>query len=157
MTKKQKQFLNQFFSLIDEKQKEKIKSITVEHFCNNPKDAEALARLVVSGKKTATCSLKYWYDNYSDITVPNIGNIMLVTDFNGNPICITQTTSVEVKRFCEVDEAFALLEGEGDGTLKFWRKTHWQFFSEECLQEGIKPSEDMLLYLEQFKVVYKID
>ncbi|HAS8380469.1 TPA: RNA-binding protein, partial [Vibrio vulnificus] len=28
------------------------------------------------------------------------------------------------------------------------------FFSRECVELGISPSEDMLLVLEQFKVVY---
>ncbi|HAS8183051.1 ASCH domain-containing protein, partial [Vibrio vulnificus] len=50
---------------------------------------------------------------------------------------------------------FAALEGEGDKTLAWWREAHWNFFSRECVELGISPSEDMLLVLEQFKVVYK--
>ncbi|HAS6121827.1 TPA: RNA-binding protein, partial [Vibrio vulnificus] len=37
----------------------------------------------------------------------------------------------------------------------WWREAHWNFFSKECVVLGISPSEDMLLVLEQFKVVCK--
>ncbi|HAS6172704.1 TPA: ASCH domain-containing protein, partial [Vibrio vulnificus] len=55
----------------------------------------------------------------------------------------------------EVTPEFAALEGEGDKTLAWWREAHWNFFSKECVELEISPSEDMLLVLEQFKVVYK--
>ncbi|EGQ7835515.1 ASCH domain-containing protein [Vibrio vulnificus] len=57
--------------------------------------------------------------------------------------------------YSEVTPEFAALEGEGDKTLAWWREAHWNFFSRECVELGISQSEDMLLVLEQFKVVYK--
>ncbi|MFA0678261.1 ASCH domain-containing protein, partial [Vibrio sp. 10N.222.51.A6] len=40
-------------------------------------------------------------------------------------------------------------------TLEWWREAHWNFFSRECEELKISPSEDMLLMLERFKVVYQ--
>ncbi len=156
MNKTQQQYMNKYLDSLSSVEHERIKVITVEYFCNSKKEADELAQLVLDGKKTATCSMKYWYDNCDEIK-PQVGNIMVITDFEGIPICITQTTSVEIKRYCDVDEDFAYHEGEGDRTLSYWQKAHWQFFSEECQQQGIKPSKEMLLYLERFKVVYPSD
>ena len=55
----------------------------------------------------------------------------------------------------EVTEEFAFAEGEGDRTLNWWRKAHWQFFTEECQAIGIEPQDNMMLILERFKVVYR--
>ena len=50
---------------------------------------------------------------------------------------------------------FAAAEGEGDKTLEWWREAHWNFFSRECEELKITPSEDMMLVLERFKVVHQ--
>ncbi len=79
----------------------------------------------------------------------------MVTNWDGEPICIIEITSVSSCRFNEVTEEFAASEGEGDKSLEWWRKAHWTFFSRECETLGIEPSKDMLLVLEHFKVVYQ--
>ncbi|MGO2513920.1 ASCH domain-containing protein [Marinomonas polaris] len=55
----------------------------------------------------------------------------------------------------EISAEFAAAEGEGDKTLAWWREAHWAFFSTECEELDIEPTEDMLLVLERFKVVYQ--
>jgi uncharacterized protein YhfF len=70
-------------------------------------------------------------------------------------IGIIETMSVYESRFCDVDEAFAVAEGDGDKSLAWWREAHWRFFSDECRELDIKPAETMLLLLERFKVVYR--
>jgi len=57
-------------------------------------------------------------------------------------------------RFSEVTPEFAAAEGEGDKSLEWWRKAHWDFFSIECEEQGVSASESMVLVLEKFKVVY---
>ena len=51
-------------------------------------------------------------------------------------------------RFCDVTEAFARKEGEGDLSLEYWKKEHQRFFSSEG-----HFSEDMELIAEEFEVV----
>ena len=81
-------------------------------FANNPESAKKLAELVLSGKKQATASLM---ENESDDGDGGIvGGYSVVTDFDGHPQCVIQTTEVRHLKFTEVDAKFAFDEGEGD-------------------------------------------
>lgn len=51
-------------------------------------------------------------------------------------------------RFCDVTEAFARKEGEGDLGLEYWQKEHQRFF----IREGYF-SENMELIAEEFEVI----
>jgi uncharacterized protein YhfF len=75
-------------------------------------------------------------------------------DGRGQPICIIQTTELEVKAFNEVGEEHAYLEGEGDRSLKSWREVHWKFFSEECSNIGRVPDLKMPVFCERFSLVF---
>lgn len=79
----------------------------------------------------------------------------MVLDWSGKPVCIIEIESVEECKYSNVSEDFAYLEGEGDRSLKWWKKSHWNFFTQECKEVNIEPSEDMILILEKFKVIYK--
>lgn len=63
-------------------------------------------------------------------------------------VCVIRLISMQLVRFCDVTEAFARKEGEGDLSLEYWKKEHQRFFS--C--EG-HFSEDMELIAEEFEVV----
>ena len=97
--------------------------------------------------------MKYWYEQGGE-PMPEAGRLEVITDWNGNPTCIIEVTKVFECRFSEVDNDFAYAEGEGDRTLEWWRKAHWNYFSKECREAGIPMSEDVMLVLERFKTVY---
>ena len=75
-------------------------------------------------------------------------------DGRGVPLCIIETTEVEVRSFAKVDPQFAWDESEDDRTLDSWRREHWKFFSRLLSQIGREPSEDMPLVCERFRVVF---
>lgn len=54
-------------------------------------------------------------------------------------------------RFCE---EFAIAEGEGDRTYRYWWEEHEKFFRKELNTIGREFSEDMLLVCERFKVIH---
>lgn len=87
--------------------------------------------------------------------MPVAGHLQVVTDWDGKPTCIVEITSVSSCPYNEVTAEFAAAEGEGDKTLGWWREAHWNFFSRECEELNINPSEDMMLVLERFKVVHQ--
>jgi uncharacterized protein YhfF len=108
----------------------------------------------VSGSlSTATCSA-LWELEAEGEPVPRPGEVSIVLDGTGEPLCIIETTEVEVRRFDEVDEAFARDEGEGDRSLAYWREAHRGFFSRTLPGIGRRFSEDMPLVCERFRVIY---
>jgi len=53
-----------------------------------------------------------------------------------------------------VTEEFAATEGEGDGSLAFWRAAHWAAFSRELEGSERSPQPDMPVVCERFEVAY---
>jgi len=122
-------------------------------------DSEALANelagLVLAGKKRATAG-SVWSAEAEGKRLPQPGDLSIVTNWYGQPLCVIETESVIVVPFNEVQEDFAAAEGEGDGSLAFWREEHRRYFSCECMAAGREFSESMLVACERFKVLYSV-
>jgi uncharacterized protein YhfF len=120
-------------------------------------DSEALARdladLVLRGPKRATAGL-LWDAELDPTMMPVQGGYNLVTDHAGAPLLIIRTMRVEIRPYGEVDPDFAAAEGEGDGSLAYWRAAHWAYFSRRCEALGRMPSDDMPVILERFALIY---
>ena len=122
-------------------------------FGDGPEMADRLGMLVVAGRKTATCSA-LWELEAEGEPLSRPGERSIVLDGRGEPLCIIEVTEVTVRRFDEVDEAFARDEGEGDLSLAYWREAHRGFFARTLPGIGRRFSEDMPLVCERFRVVY---
>jgi len=133
-----------------------LRSVNVDsyYFCSDEESANNLAALVVQGVKQATASLLWSYEADNE-PLPEVGQLSVITNWAGEPQCIVKVIDVEIKPYIEVPAEFAFIEGEGDKSLEYWRKVHWEFFSLECEEIDKEPTEDMLLILEQFKVIWK--
>lgn len=123
------------------------------YFCDNASDAAELGDLVRRGIKTATASLGWVYEA-QDEALPQVGELNIITNWEGDPLCIIETTGIAVRPFNEVEAAFAYDEGEGDRSLAYWREVHWRFFSRECAQIGRTPDLTMPVVCERFRLVY---
>lgn len=116
-------------------------------------DAEELANLVLAGKKRATASLVWEYeDKPEDAPIP--GGYSVVTDYAGKPKCVLRTVELRVVPFSEVDAQFAFDEGEGDRSLDYWREVHWDYFSKRCAEIGKSPNLEMPVNCEGFELLY---
>lgn len=122
-------------------------------FGDGPEMADELGGLVVAGQKTATCSA-LWELEVEGEPVARPGERSVILDGNDEPLCVIETTEVEVRRFDEVDGRFAREEGEGDGSLEYWREAHRRFFSRTLPEIGRRFSEDIPLVCERFRVIY---
>lgn len=125
-----------------------------DYFCANKKDADECAELVVNDIKRATCAAKSSYDYYDNGVLPKVGLLSIITNWEGEAQCIIKTSSVLVKPYNEVDATFALREGEGDKSLEYWKRVHWEFFTHDLAAYGQKPSEDMLVVCEEFERIF---
>lgn len=130
------------------------KSYDTWHFGDTEKLANELAELVKTGEKTAT-SVLVWQFEDNGWKFPTIGDIVIVTDWNGNPSCIIEITEVEVRAFDEIDERFVFDYGEGDKSLAWWRRGMWGYYSKLCRKIGREPTGDMPLSCQRFRLVFK--
>lgn len=122
-------------------------------FGDGSRMADELGSLVVVGTKTATCSLLWEYQAEGQ-SLPQVGELSIILDGADRPLCIIETTEVQIKAYNEVDAQFAFDEGEGDRSLAFWRDAHWRYFSRVCQAIGRTASENMPLVCERFRVIY---
>lgn len=132
----------------------KGKSYTSWPFGGDADTANELAELVKSGNKTATCSLHMWYETEEE-ALPFIGELNIITDWEGEAEVVTETIDVKVLPFNEVSAGFAEKEGEGDKTYDYWRRVHVDFFSNELNEIDKQFDEAMLVVCEEFIVVCK--
>lgn len=113
---------------------------------DSPALANQLAALVVAGKKTATCGSLSAFCQDDD--APKPGSYHILLDGQGEPVCVIRIMALRVVRFCDVTEALARQEGEGDLSLDYWRTAHLAFFT-----RAGSFSEEMELVVEEFTVV----
>ena len=84
-------------------------------------NANQLVELVLEGKKTATTYL------YEDDEKYKENDISILTDINGNDVCLIQTKKIIITTFKNITWDLAVLEGENN-SLDDWRKEHYNFF-----------------------------
>lgn len=107
--------------------------------------AEILA-LVRAGQKTATCEAARAYSEGGDAW-PEVGRRDIALEWDGTPAVMTETVSVETRRWSEMDEAFVKAQGE------FRDLAHWQDGYRAYFERTGGWSEDMKIMCETFKVV----
>lgn len=123
-------------------------------FGDGPEMADELGGLVLAGRKTATCSA-LWELEAEGEPAARPGEKTVILDGDDEPLCVIETTEVEIRRFDEVDKRFARDEGEGDRSLAYWREAHRRFFAGTLPEIGRRFSEEMPLVCERFRVIYK--
>ena len=147
-------YWQKFVSILPPDSPYRTKSYIAESWGDSPEMANELGDLIYRDIKTATCSA-LWEWEAEGKPIPQKGQITIVLNGNGEPLCIVETTNVAVRNYNEVDSNFAQAEGEGDFSLQYWRQAHRNFFSRTLPKIGKEFSEDMPLVCERFKVIYK--
>lgn len=124
------------------------------YFCDNEKDANECADLVVQNIKRATASSLWWYELNNE-ALPKPGDQTIVTNWDGIALCVIEVEKVEITPFNQITPEFAETEGEGDKSLAYWKKVHWDYYHRELADSKYSPTQDMQIVCEYFKVVYK--
>lgn len=105
-----------------------------------------LLELVRSGTKTATCGGLAEYGAGGE-KMPAVGRRDIALHWDGTPALVIETVEVTLRRFCDVDAAFALAEGEND-SLEGWRRDHRAYFERNG---GF--DETMTVVCERFRLI----
>ncbi|GAA0123931.1 MAG: ASCH domain-containing protein [Clostridium argentinense] len=143
-----------YLKTIGENEETTKRNYTVWHFCNDEESANNLAELVLQGIKRGTASLHYWYKEEGE-KMPKVDDYSIIINWQGIAKCIIKTTKIEIIPFKDVTERFALIEGEGDKSLNYWRNVHQIYFENELKEIGKEFNEDMEIVFEEFELVYK--
>lgn len=124
-------------------------------FGKGSQQADDLARLTLTGIKTATASAYELYQLENEpIPVAKQGYDVLLNGA-GEPVAIICTTNVEVRKYADVDERHAYAEGEGDRSLAYWRQVHESFFRAEFAEAGeLLDLTRLHVVLEELTVIY---
>lgn len=111
------------------------------------------AALIKQGVKTTTSSLLWTYEAARS-PLPAVGSLSIVIDGRDEPVCVVETTAVDIQAFAAIDATFAHAYGEWDRTLDTWRAHCWEFNAPRCRALGKEPTPEMPLVCERFAVVY---
>ena len=130
------------------------KYLDVFHFELTEKWANELLRLVLIGQKKATASSLWGYEIEGE-RAPEVGDLSIVTDWDGVPRCVIETIMVTLIPFLDITYDVCKREGEDD-TLESWRVGHIHFFMEEGNELGYEFRDDMPVFFEDFEVVYQV-
>ena len=152
MSEKIETYWQQYLDTLPES--ERHITYTAEGWGDSPQMATELGTLIAQGIKTATCSALWEWEADGE-AIPDPGTITIVLDGEDNPLCIVETTEVIVQPYDKVDAQFAYDEGEGDRSLEYWRRVHWNFFTRSLATIGKEPAMDMPLVCERFRVIYR--
>lgn len=129
-------------------------AIPADVWGDTPELIDELAALILAGTKTASCGA-VWELEAEGSAAPVPGTLTIVVDGGGTPLCIVETVDLTFRRFSEIDPEFAAAEGEGDRTLASWREGHESFFSRVLPAIGRTFSDDMPLFCERFRVIFR--
>ena len=146
-------FWRMYLSSFPEGQEPPSRSYEPWIFGDNQELADKLADLVCRGIKTATSSLLWEYETKRE-ELPQVGQLAVVTDWDGEPRCVIEITEVEVRPFNGVDEQFVIDYGEGDRSLTWWHSAMWEYYTVECQRLGREPSRDMPLVCLRFRLLF---
>ncbi len=117
--------------------------------------ANRLLAYVRMGQKTGTSSALELYE--AGEKFPEPGDLSIITHGCGLPGCIIRTEEVITRKFKDVTEDMARLEGEGDLSLKYWREAHEHFFRLEYKESEKEFTEEIPEIYEKFKVIFDED
>jgi uncharacterized protein YhfF len=126
---------------------------TAWHFCADQRNADELGALTLAGVKRGTASSILAYEKEGQ-ALPEIDDLSVITDWAGRALCLIKTTRLERKLFGEVGSEFAAREGEGDGSLEYWREGHRRYFGAEHAELGLPFDESIPVLCEEFEVVW---
>jgi len=116
----------------------------------NPGESRAnLVKLVLDGNKRATAGTLQWDYQAEGEPIETVGERLAVVDNDNEHIATIEVTRVEIARFADVPDEFALAEAEGDLNGDDFRASHYSLWS----NLGLEIVDDTLIVLVYFDLV----
>jgi uncharacterized protein YhfF len=120
---------------------------------------DKLVAAVLRGEKTATASLRLEYEPEGQYELPVPGSRSVVVDSDERPVALVETSEVRVVRSGDVDEQFAIDEGEGFESVADWRAAHERFWGSDDYLRAVglvDIDDDTLVVCQRFRLVERL-
>ena len=119
---------------------------------------DTLVAAVLRGEKTATASLRSEYLPEGIDPLPAVGTRSAVVDSDRRPVAIIEIIEVRIVRAADVDQQFAIDEGEGFESVAEWRAAHEHFWGPNPDRETVGAEartidDDTLVVCQRFELV----
>jgi len=92
------------------------------------KSRETIVNFVVHGNKRATAGMAAEYETEGEV-IECVGECLAMLNNDSQHIATLQVTRVDVSRFADVPDEFALAEAEGDLNAADFRASHFDFWT----------------------------
>lgn len=125
----------------------------VRQASGNPKFAKIIMDLIQTEQKRGLFGLKELQERDPD-QAPTLGGGMVLVDIDENPCCAVKTVKITPVPYKDVNDEHLAVEGPAARDLKVWQKIHWPYWTEMLGHHGLSPSEDMIVVVEEFKLIY---
>lgn len=126
--------------------------VRLDGYGDSSEMSQSLLQMIRGGQKRAGTGLVWWHEHTGQ-PWGAVGDIEIVLTHEHRPSVVTRITEVQVVPYRMVSAEYAAIEGEGDGSLAYWRAAHWDYFSRVCQQIGREPDEDMPVVCSVFEVL----
>ena len=107
----------------------RIKEMRTIEFGNPGESRDKLISLMLDGNKRATAGTLEWDYIAENELIETVGEKLAVIDNDNRHLATIEATRVEVKKFADVPDEFALAEAEGDLNGDDFRESHHEFWS----------------------------
>lgn len=98
-------------------------------FGNPGESRDKLTSMILDGNKRATAGTLEWDYIAENEPIETVGEKLAVIDNHKQQVATIQVTRVEVRRFADVPDEFALAEAEGDFSGDDFRASHYDFWT----------------------------
>lgn len=105
------------------------------------------------GIRNAVFRLKNWYES-QQIRPPEVGNIVVFTDYFGEPHVVVKITRVECVLYKDFTSEMALAAGVEDGNVETWKTTKHDMIVADCNQSDITFHENIEIMAVWFDKLY---
>jgi uncharacterized protein YhfF len=108
---------------------ERIDGMRTIEFGTPGASREKLINLILHGQKRATAGLLIGDYESEGEPIEHVGELLAIVDNDGKHVGTMKVTRVEVLRFSDVPDEFALAEAEGDMNAADFRASHLAYWT----------------------------
>ena len=110
---------------------------------------EKLVNLILHGQKRATAGLLVGDYESEGEPIEHVGELLAIVDNDGKHVGTMKVTRVELLRFADVPDEFALAEAEGDMNASDFRASHLAYWT----RVGETITDDTLIVTVYFDLI----